>query len=131
MPTKPLIVGERNIGPGHPVFVIAEVGLNHNGSIARAYELIDAAADAGADAVKFQKRSLADVYQKKILDNPNSAEQKYQYLIPLLKEFELADEEYPKLEAYAKEKNIIFMVNPWDKVSCDMIENLLYPMDLP
>jgi len=126
MPTKPLIVGERNIGPGHPVFVIAEVGLNHNGSIARAYELIDAAADAGADAVKFQKRSLADVYQKKILDNPNSAEQKYQYLIPLLKEFELADEEYPKLEAYAKEKNIIFMVNPWDKVSCDMIENLLH-----
>ena len=126
MPTKPLIVGERNIGPGHPVFVIAEVGLNHNGSIARAYELIDAAANAGADAVEFQKRSLADVYQKKILDNPNSAEQKYQYLIPLLKEFELADEEYPKLEAYAKEKNIIFMVNPWDKVSCDMIENLLH-----
>src|SRR3989344_2062896 len=126
MPIEPLIVGERNIGPGHPVFVIAEVGLNHNGSIARAYELIDAAADAGADAVKFQKRSLADVYQKKILDNPNSAEQKYQYLIPLLKEFELPDDAYPKMEKYAEEKGIIFMVNPWDKVSCDMIESLLH-----
>jgi sialic acid synthase SpsE/sugar phosphate isomerase/epimerase len=126
MKIDPLIVGDRKIGQGNPTFVIAEAGLNHNGSLARAFELIDAAADAGADAVKFQKRSLADVYQKKILDNPNSAEQKYQYLIPLLKEFELSDEEYLKMEARAKEKNIIFMVNPWDKKSCDMIENLLH-----
>ena len=97
MQVTSLFVKERNIGPGHKTFIIAEVGLNHNGSVARAYKLIDAAVDAGADAVKFQKRSLADVYQKKILDNPNSAEQKYQYLIPLLKEFELADEVYPKM----------------------------------
>lgn len=126
MPVNPLIVGDRKIGPGYPTFVIAEVGLNHNGSVKRAYELIDAAAEAGADAVKFQKRSLADVYQKKILDNPNSAEQKYQYLIPLLKEFELADDEYPRLEKYAQEKGIIFMVNPWDTVSMDTIEQLLH-----
>lgn len=126
METTPLTVGERKIGPGYPTFVIAEVGLNHNGSVERAYQLIDAAVAAGADAVKFQKRSLADVYQKKILDNPNSAEQKYQYLIPLLKEFELSDEVYPKLEKYAEEKGIIFMVNPWDKKSMDTIEDLLH-----
>ncbi|MDA1168938.1 MAG: N-acetylneuraminate synthase family protein [bacterium] len=121
-----LNIGDRKVGIGYPTFIIAEVGLNHNGSVKRAYELIDAAVLAGADAVKFQKRSLADVYQKKILDNPNSAEQKYQYLIPLLKEFELADDEYPKLEKYADEKGIIFMVNPWDRVSCDVIESLLH-----
>lgn len=126
MSVQPLIVGERKIGPGYPTFVIAEAGINHNGSLQRAYELIDAAADAGADAVKFQKRNLAEVYQKKILDNPNSAEQKYQYLIPLLKEFELPDDAYPKMEKYAEEKGIIFMVNPWDKKSCDMIESLLH-----
>jgi len=67
-----------------------------------------------------------EVYQKKILDNPNSAEQKYQYLIPLLKEFELSDEAYLEMEAYAAKRNIIFMVNPWDKKSCDMIESLLH-----
>ncbi len=126
MAIEPLVVGDRNIGPGYPTFVIAEAGLNHNGSLKRAFELIDAAADAGADAVKFQKRNLAEVYQKKILDNPNSAEQKYQYLIPLLKEFELSDEAYLEMEAYAAKRNIIFMVNPWDKKSCDMIESLLH-----
>ncbi len=126
MQVEPLVVGDRKIGPGYPTFIIAEAGINHNGSLDRAYELIDAAAAAGADAVKFQKRSLADVYQKKILDNPNSAEQKYQYLIPLLKEFELPDDAYPKMEKYAEEKAIIFMVNPWDKVSKDMIESLLH-----
>src|SRR5688500_2417473 len=99
---EPLVVGDKKIGSGHPTFVIAEAGINHNGSVERAYELIEAAALAGADAVKFQKRNLAEVYQKKILDNPNSAEQKYQYLIPLLKEYQLPDEVYPKLEAYAQ-----------------------------
>src|SRR3989344_8361935 len=126
MPVNPLIVGQRRIGPGEPVFVIAEAGINHNGSEQRAYELIDAAAAAGADAVKFQKRNLAEVYQKKILDNPNSAEQKYQYLIPLLKECQLDDEVYPKLEAYAQEKGIMFLVNPWDKGSLKDIETLLH-----
>ncbi len=126
MPVKPLIVDKRKIGPGESVFVIAEAGINHNGSIDRAFELIDAAVVAGADAVKFQKRNLAEVYQKKILDNPNSAEQKYQYLIPLLKECQLPDEAYPKLEAYAQEKGIMFLVNPWDKGSLKDIETLLH-----
>lgn len=126
MKVEPLLVGDIKIGPGEPVFVIAEAGLNHNGSVARARELIDSAVDAGANAVKFQKRNLAEVYQKKILDNPNIAEQKYQYLIPLLKEFELSDDAYLELEKYAQERNIIFMVNPWDKKSCDMIEELLH-----
>lgn len=121
-----IVVGARTIGLGHPTFIIAEAGINHNGSIERAFALIDAAADAGADAVKFQKRNLSEVYQKKILDNPNSAEQKYQYLIPLLKEFELSNNDFIAMEEYAKKRGIMYMVNPWDKKSCDEIEDLLH-----
>ncbi|OGY30938.1 MAG: hypothetical protein A2805_04065 [Candidatus Andersenbacteria bacterium RIFCSPHIGHO2_01_FULL_46_36] len=126
MNITPLTVEYRKIGPGYPTFIIAEAGINHNGSLERAFALIDAAADAGADAVKFQKRNLSEVYQKKILDNPNSAEQKYQYLIPLLKEFELPNEAFVAMEEYAKKRGIMYMVNPWDKKSLDEIEELLH-----
>lgn len=121
-----LRVGEREIGPGKPTFIIAEAGINHNGSLRRAKALIDAAKAAGADAVKFQKRNLAEVYQKKILANPNSGEQKYQYLIPLLKEFELPDAAFVELEQYAQQRGIMFLVNPWDKKSTDTVEQLLH-----
>ncbi|MBI1833230.1 MAG: N-acetylneuraminate synthase family protein, partial [Candidatus Andersenbacteria bacterium] len=126
MKIQPLIAGNRSIGPGEPVFIIAEAGINHNGSVERARQLIDAAAEAGADAVKFQKRNLAQVYQKKVLENPNLYEQKYQYLIPLLKEFQLSDEAYVELEQHANKRGIMFMVNPWDKQSCDEVEKLLH-----
>lgn len=126
---KSLMVGNRKIGTNEPVFVIAEASINHNGSVKRAKQLIDAAVDAGADAVKFQKRNLAEVYQKGILDNPNSAEQKYQYLIPLLKEFELPDNAFIQLEKYATKKGIMFLVNGWDKKSIEWIEqNLAMPL---
>lgn len=123
---SPITVGNRKIGPNEPVFVIAEAGINHNGSVERAKQLIDAAAEAGADAVKFQKRNLIEVYQKKVLENPNLYEQKYQYLIPLLKEFELPDGAFVELKRYAKERGIMFLVNPWDKQSTDYIEKLLH-----
>lgn len=126
MSIEPLVVGERKIGPGEPTFIIAEASINHNGSVDRAKALIDAAAAAGADAVKFQKRNLAEVYEKKLLDNPNIAEQKYQYLIPLLKEFELPDAAFVELERYALARSLIFLVNPWDKKSCDDVERLLH-----
>jgi len=94
MSIEPLEVRGQKIGPGEPVFVIAEASINHNGTLERAIALINAAVSAGADAVKFQKRNLAEVYQRSVLANPNQAEQKYQYLIPLLKEFELPDEAF-------------------------------------
>ncbi len=129
MSIAPLVVSQRKIGPGEPVFVIAEAGINHNGSLARAKKLIEAAATVGADAVKFQKRDLAEVYQQKILADPNSAEQKYQYLIPLLQEFELSDDAFLELEKYANKLGIIFLVNGWDKISLVWLEaNLSIPV---
>jgi sialic acid synthase SpsE/sugar phosphate isomerase/epimerase len=126
MSSPSLAVGEILIGSGKPTFVIAEAGINHNGSLPRAKELIQAAAGAGADAIKFQKRNLAEVYQGEVLANPNRAEQKYQYLIPLLKDFELPDKAFIELEQYARQQGIMFLVNPWDKKSLQDIEKLLH-----
>ena len=66
MPT--IQIGDRLIGDGNPIFIIAEIGVNHNGLLELAFELIDAAVAAGADAVKFQKRDLDSLYPEKYLD---------------------------------------------------------------
>ncbi len=126
MPKARLLrAGDRSIGPGQPVFVIAEAGINHNGSLKVARRLVKAAAEAGADAVKFQRRNMAHVYEKSILAHPNQGEQKYQYLIPLLQEFQLSDGEYKQLEKYAAGQGVMFLVSPWDKVSARDIEQQL------
>ncbi len=65
-----LSIGGRHIGAGHPCFVIAEVGLNHNGDLDLARRIIDVAVDAGADAVKFQKRTVDTLAIGSVLDAP-------------------------------------------------------------
>ena len=64
-------IGRRSVGFGYPVYFIAEIGLNHNGSLDAAIDLIDIAASAGADAVKFQKRTLPEIYVRSAVDDPN------------------------------------------------------------
>ncbi len=66
-------------------YFIAEIGINHNGDLQQALLLIDAAASAGVNAVKFQKRTLEKIYTKEIIENPNSQEWSFQYLIPQLR----------------------------------------------
>ena len=68
-------IGDRLIGNNEPCFVIAEIGINHNGELNLAKKLVDAAIEAGADAVKFQKRNLPEIYKQTILDNPRHGEQ--------------------------------------------------------
>ena len=120
-------IAGRPIGDGHPVFVIAEIGVNHNGSPERAVELIDAAAAAGVDAVKFQKRSLPDLYQGEILDNPNLGEQSFQYMIPLLRDFELSEQTFYDLLAYALGKGLVFLCTPFDLESRRFLGELGVP----
>ncbi|MEE9324463.1 MAG: N-acetylneuraminate synthase family protein [Dehalococcoidia bacterium] len=122
-----VLIGDRAIGDGHPVFVVAEIGVNHNGSMPTAKKLIDAAASAGADAVKFQKRNLKQVYQQEILDNPNLGEQSFQYMIPLLREFEFSEHDYFYLAGYAREKGLIFLCTPFDSDSADFVDSLKVP----
>ncbi|HEX2217386.1 MAG TPA: N-acetylneuraminate synthase family protein, partial [Gemmatimonadales bacterium] len=61
-------IGQRSVGPAHPVYVVAELGINHNGSLSLAKELVHAAAEAGADAVKLQKRNVRAVFTQRELE---------------------------------------------------------------
>ncbi len=124
-PTK--IVIDRPVGKGESIYVIAEVGMNHNGSVERAKALIDAAVEARADAVKFQKRSLEHTYQKEVLDHPELYEQSFQYLIPLLREFELSENDFRTLKAHADKRGVLMFATPFDEPSVDFISRVLHP----
>ncbi len=96
-----------------PIFIIAEIGINHNGSVEIAKQLIDVAKDVGADAVKFQKRTINLVYSKEILDSPRQSPwgttQRAQ------KEgLEFGIKEYNEIDAYCKEKRIEWFSSAWD-----------------
>ena len=119
-----LRIGEHLVGEGNPCFVIAEAGVNHNGSLEMALRLVDAAADAKADAVKFQKRNLASLYPERLLKDPNQAEWAFQYLLPLLKQAELTQDEFRSIHAHCAKRRIRFMCTPWDEESLRFLESL-------
>ncbi len=120
-------IGDRLVGDGHPAFVIAEVGVNHNGIFDLAIELIDASVDAGVDAVKFQKRKLEHIYPKKFLDDSNVGEKNLNYLLPILQQVELSDSDYYRIVEYCRQKGITFMCSAFDPASADFIESLGVP----
>ena len=95
------------------LFLIAEIGINHNGDLGIAKQLIDAAVDAGFDAVKFQKRTIDIVYTKEFLDGPRESQwgttQRHQ------KEgLEFTSEDYAEIDRYCKSKNIQWTASAWD-----------------
>jgi N-acetylneuraminate synthase len=106
------------------LYIIAEIGINHNGSVEEAIFLINEAANAGADAVKFQKRALSEIYVASLLDDPNSAEWSFQYLIPQLKALELNEGAFHTLRAEARRLDLDFIVTPFDQVSADFVTAL-------
>lgn len=105
------------------VFIIAEIGNNHNGSFERAIEMVDLAIDAGADCVKFQMRKLEEVYRKKTLQKEGD-DLSTEYTLDLLKRFELTTEEHAKIAKYCKEKNVMYMCTPWDSESIKTLEGM-------
>ena len=106
------------------VYVISEIGVNHNGDIDTALELIQASKAAGVDAVKFQKRSLEKIYSKKIIDDPNSAEWNIDYLIPILKEVELSKQDYIKIKQKCIDLNLELIITPFDNESAKFCKEL-------
>lgn len=120
-----LQIGNRTIGEGHPAYIIAEIGVNHNGLLQLALDLIDAAADAGVDAVKFQKRDLASIYGKKYLVNDNAGEKTLRYLLPILQRVELSEDEYYRLVERCEQKGVTFMCSAFDRPSADFLADKL------
>ena len=115
------INGEK-IGSGEDCYVIAEIGINHNGKLDLAKKLIDVAVNSGANAVKFQKRNLAELYKNDLLDDPNLESQGFEILVGVLKEVEFGESEYRKIIDYCKEKQITFLCTPWDISSIEFLE---------
>jgi sialic acid synthase SpsE/sugar phosphate isomerase/epimerase len=108
-----LKVGKHLVGEGHPAFLIAEIGNNHNGSVELAKELVDLAADAGADAVKFQLRDMAALYRN---DDKRGAGEDLgaQYVLDLLSKVALGAEELFPVFDYARQRDVAVMCTPWD-----------------
>ena len=105
-------------------YVIAEIGINHNGDMKLAKELIRKAAKAGCDAVKFQKRDIDSVYTKDELDTPR--ESPFGTTTREQKEgIEFSIKQYIELQDYSKKYSVDFIVSCWDKMSLDLVEMYL------
>jgi sialic acid synthase SpsE len=115
---------EKTIGSEQPCYVIAEIGINHNGDLSLAKKLIDAAVFAGANAVKFQKRNLESIYQKEILENPTLDSQGTEILIDILHKVEFNEDDFKNIVDYCNKKQITFLCTPWDIPSVDFLERL-------
>ena len=112
------------IGKEYPCYIIAEIGVNHNGKLSLAKKLIDASIESGVNAVKFQKRDLKSLYRKESLENPNSESQGFEILLAELQEVELTKNDYMEIIDYCKKKKITFLCTPWDMPSVDFLEEL-------
>ncbi|MEK7353946.1 MAG: N-acetylneuraminate synthase [Chloroflexota bacterium] len=126
---KTFKIAGRLIGEGAPCFIIAEAGVNHNGDIKLARKLIDVAAKAGADAVKFQTFQAEEIvtesaekadYQK---ETTGSTESQFE----MIKKLELSDKNFKELFTYAQKKGIMFLSTPFDKRSVDLLDRLGVP----
>ena len=105
-------------------YIISEIGINHNGDIELAKELILKSKKSGCDAVKFQKRDIESVYTKEELDTPR--ESPFGTTTREQKEgIEFSIEQYKELEKFSKEQGLEFIVSCWDKVSLDLVEEHL------
>ena len=120
-----IYIADRHIGRGSPCFIIAEAGINHNGDINLAKDLIDAAKDLGADAIKFQTFKAEQIaipscpmagYQKKMSPDESQYE--------MLKRLELSDSQFIELFNYCRKKKIMFLSTPFDHQSAKFLYKL-------
>lgn len=119
MSISEFLLGDRHIGDDHPPFVIAEVGINHEGEIDKALTLVDAAVEAGADCVKFQSHIVAaemiptDMKPGRISD---------ERLWDIIKRCELSEEEEREIKRYCERKGIMYLCTPFSREAADRLE---------
>lgn len=121
-----IMISGREIGIGHPCFIVAEAGVNHNGDLKLARQLIDIAVQAGADAVKFQ------TFQAERLTTRDAPKSEYELQTTdvrethydMLHRLELSEESHNDLITYCKQQGIIFLSTPFDEDSANMLADL-------
>ena len=119
-------IGSKTVGPGRPCYVVAEIGINHNGDIDLAKKLINVAIGADCDAVKFQKRTIDVVYTPEELAKPR--ESPFGNTNGDLKRgLEFGREEYEELDRYCREVKIDWFASCWDEASVDFIAQFQVP----
>jgi len=124
---REITIGNRKVGDGHPTYIVAEIGINHNGSVEIAKALIDVAAKHGVNAIKLQKRTPELCVP---VDQRNHMRETpwgyityldYRYKV----EFDL--DEYREIDRYSKQRNIPWFASVWDEPSVDFLEQF-YPI---
>ena len=120
-------IAGRLVGDGQPAFVIAEIGINHNGSVELAKKMIDGAALAGCDAVKFQKRTpekCVPIDQWYLERDTPWGRMTY---IDYRHRIEFGEREYAEIDRYCRERGILWFASCWDEDSVDFIEQFAPP----
>uniref|UniRef100_Q3ARP1 N-acetylneuraminate synthase n=1 Tax=Chlorobium chlorochromatii (strain CaD3) TaxID=340177 RepID=Q3ARP1_CHLCH len=120
-------IGSRMVGNGHPVFVIGEIGINHNGSLENAFKLIEGAARAGCDAVKFQKRTPDLCVPKDQRDIERDTPWGRMKYIDYRYKVEFGKEEYAAIDGCCKEHGIEWFASCWDEEAVDFMEQFTPP----
>ncbi len=121
-------IGEKQIGPGHAAYVVAEAGINHNGSRDTALRLVDVAAEAGCDAVKFQKREIRSLLSREAYEAPYLGRNSYGRNYGEHREkLELTPEDYSAIRDHARSRGLHFLASAWDSASASFVDSLGVP----
>lgn len=123
---KPARIGKRLVGPDQPCFIIAEAGVNHNGDVEIGRRLIDAAAKAGVDAIKFQSFITEELItpDTKMANYQIKSTGKQGTQFKMLKALELTADEQVELKAYCEDRGIIYLCTPYENKSIDMLDHM-------
>jgi len=125
--TNKVSVGKKAIGAGEPVYIIAEIGINHNGDIEIAKQLMDVAVETGCDAVKFQKRTPEICVPEEQKSIPRETPWGSMTYFEYKKRIEFEQPEFEQIDTYAKKIGIDWFASPWDVPSVDFLEGFNVP----
>lgn len=125
--SREIKIGDRWVGESHAAYIVAEIGINHNGDLETAKQMIDAAVHAGVDAVKFQKRTPDIATPLEQQNQMRETPWGYITYLDYRYKVEFGAEQYREIDRYCKEKGIAWLVSVWDQPSVDFMEEFDTP----